>query len=330
MENILIVDDHPENLLVLEKLLKGKGNIIRATSGNEALGLTLEYDFAIVLMDIQMPEMDGFEVAELIRGNPETAHLPIIFITAISQNSQYLFKGYESGAVDFLFKPFDGFILKAKVEVFLQLNRQKRELEKAARELHKVVVELHESSEVIESKNRELQQLSIRDGLTGLFNHRHLENVMEEEFYRAKRYCRDLCCLLIDIDFFKNVNDTYGHGVGDFVLKEFAALLKEHIRDSDQAFRYGGEEFLIFLPQTSVRGGQEAAEKLRNICQKKMYSSGDQDINVTISIGIASLLTHNPSDAKELITFADSSLYSAKAAGRNRVMVYVENDDPAL
>jgi len=322
MQKILIVDDHPENLLVLEKILGDKGEIIRATSGNEALGLTLEHDFAIVLMDVQMPEMDGFETAELIRGNQGTENLPIIFITAISQSSQHIFKGYESGAVDFLFKPFESYLLRAKVEVFLQLHRQRLELIATAAALHDALKELHKSHEMVEQKNKELRHLSIRDGLTGLFNHRHLQNVLEDEFYRARRYGRDLCCLLMDLDFFKKVNDTFGHGVGDQVLREFSEILKLNIRDSDQAFRYGGEEFLILLPQTSILGGKEASEKIRMICNAKRYKVGDQEIKVSVSIGVASICSHNPEDASELINFADSALYTVKSAGRNMVKVY--------
>lgn len=128
--NILIVDDRPENLMALEKHLKGPGvNIIKATSGNEALGLTLEHDLALVLLDVQMPQMDGFETAELMRGNNGTEHIPIIFVTAINKEEKHVFKGYESGAVDYLFKPLDPDILKSKINVFLELHRKKRELE---------------------------------------------------------------------------------------------------------------------------------------------------------------------------------------------------------
>ncbi|MED5431702.1 MAG: response regulator [Pseudomonadota bacterium] len=131
-QNILVVDDHRENLIALEAILDGEGrNLVMAQSGNEALSLALKHDFALVLLDVQMPEMDGFEVAELMRKNKKTRHIPIIFVTAISKEQKYVFKGYECGAVDYLFKPIDQKILEAKVNVFLELDRQRKKLQQA-------------------------------------------------------------------------------------------------------------------------------------------------------------------------------------------------------
>lgn len=131
-QDILVVDDHRENLIALEAILEGEGrNLVMAQSGNEALSLALKHDFALVLLDVQMPEMDGFEVAELMRKNKKTRHIPIIFVTAISKEQKYVFKGYECGAVDYLFKPIDQKILEAKVNVFLELDRQRKKLQQA-------------------------------------------------------------------------------------------------------------------------------------------------------------------------------------------------------
>jgi len=142
VQNILLVDDRPENLLALEKILERPGlNIIKATSGNEALGLVLVHDFALVLLDVMMPEMDGFETAELMRGNSETNHIPIIFVTAISKEQRHVFKGYESGAVDYMFKPLDPDILVSKVNVFLELHKKQDELKEMNRELEKARIE---------------------------------------------------------------------------------------------------------------------------------------------------------------------------------------------
>ncbi|QJX01636.1 response regulator [Alcanivorax sp. IO_7] len=130
-QNILVVDDHRENLVAMEALLEEGRNLVMAQSGNEALALALKHDFALVLLDVQMPEMDGFEVAQLMRRNRKTRHIPIIFVTAISKEQRYVFKGYETGAVDYLFKPVDEQILDAKVNVFLELDRQRRKLQQA-------------------------------------------------------------------------------------------------------------------------------------------------------------------------------------------------------
>ena len=328
--NILLVDDRPENLLALETILKSPGlNLIRALSGNEALGMLFDYDFALILLDVQMPEMDGFETAELIRGNEETRHIPIIFVTAISKEQKHVFRGYEAGAVDYLFKPLDPDILQNKVNIFLELYQQKKTLEELTRNLEKTIEELETGKGIIEEKNRLLNDLSIRDGLTGLYNHRHMEDVSTQEFIRASRYQTDLSCLLMDLDYFKKVNDTFGHAFGDFVLKEFSLRVKRNLRSADPAFRYGGEEFMVLLPHTGIEGARQTAEKLRAYCEANPYTDGTTSKIVTVSIGLASVKEHGPQSSGDLISYADKALYRAKAEGRNRIAGYLEKpSDP--
>jgi two-component system cell cycle response regulator len=163
---ILIVDDRPANLLALEQLLEGPGvEVMCASSGNEALGLVLDHDFALVLLDVQMPDMDGFETAVLMRGNPSTKHIPIIFVTAISKDQRFVFKGYESGAVDYLFKPLDTHILKSKVNIFIELYRQKQtfkqynlQLEDKNRQISLQKEQLSEALDKLEQSYREMQK----------------------------------------------------------------------------------------------------------------------------------------------------------------------------
>lgn len=155
--NILIVDDRKENLLALEALLESPElRIIKSDNGNQALGLMLEFDFALVLLDVQMPEMDGFEVAELMRGKERTRNIPIIFVTAINKEDKYVFKGYEKGAVDYLFKPINPHVLKSKVNVFLELYRRRFELEKLISEKNDYIVELHQLNKKIQEQQKEL------------------------------------------------------------------------------------------------------------------------------------------------------------------------------
>ncbi|MFA6012417.1 MAG: diguanylate cyclase [Desulfobacteraceae bacterium] len=300
---ILMVDDKPMNLLSLSAAIQNdEFHIVQAGSGNEALSLVLDHDFALILLDVQMPGMDGFETAELIRSNAKTRHIPIIFISAVSQEETHLFKGYDKGAVDYLFKPVNIFILKSKIHIFMELYKQ----------------------------NILLKDLSVKDGLTGLYNHRHMNEVMESEFNRAIRYKTDLSCLLMDIDYFKSVNDTLGHPFGDFVLKGFADHLIEHVRDSDFVFRYGGEEFLVLLPQTDLNGAVAMAEKFRKAMEQVVFKQLEHQTSLTVSIGVASIYTHHPSGYSELIAFADQALFAAKAEGRNRSHVYDENDHDPL
>jgi response regulator RpfG family c-di-GMP phosphodiesterase len=155
--NLLLVDDRKENLIAMEALLESPDlRIIKAESGNQALGLMLEFDFALVLLDVQMPEMDGFEVAELMRKKEKTRHIPIIFITAINKEEKYVFKGYEMGAVDYLFKPIDPTVLKSKVNVFLELHRKKNEMERLINEKNEYIVELHQLNKKIQEQQKEL------------------------------------------------------------------------------------------------------------------------------------------------------------------------------
>lgn len=328
--NILAVDDRPENLMALEKILDRKDvNFIKALSGNEALSLLLEYDFALILLDVQMPKMDGFETAELIRGTAKTRQIPIIFVTAISKAPEHVFRGYEIGAVDYLLKPLNPDIIKSKVNVFLDLYRHKKELEKKTLELENTVSELETSKQVIEKQNVILRDLSIKDGLTGMFNHRHMENILEQEFRRAQRYHTDLSCLIMDLDYFKVVNDSFGHGFGDFVLKEFASRVHRDARESDVVFRYGGEEFMVLLPQSDKFDAENVAEKFRKVCEDSPFDNGLYSTSITVSVGTASLHEHHPEKPNDLLAFADKALYRAKSEGRNRVRTYLDDQERA-
>jgi len=311
--NVLLVDDKPENLLALENLLENPDlNIVRATSGNEALGLMLEYDFALVLLDVQMPGMDGFETAGLMRGNERTKHIPIIFVTAISKEQRHVFKGYETGAVDYLFKPLDPPVLTSKVNVFLELHKQKKSLERTNKELEQTVEEL-------EKANRKIAEMSIRDGLTGLYNHRYFMEALEREMLRADRYETSLVLCMMDLDHFKKINDTLGHQAGDMVLSEFGRILKESIRQSDLVCRYGGEEFAVILPDTDIKNAVDVCERFREKLAERMFEFNSSQFKITVSIGVASLGKSKAKSFDELVRMADQALYQAKERGRNRV-----------
>jgi diguanylate cyclase (GGDEF) domain len=170
-----------------------------------------------------------------------------------------------------------------------------------------------------------LQKKVIYDDLTGLHNRYYMSEILENEYSRALRHQTDLSCLLLDIDYFKIINDTFGHAFGDLVLREFSASLKLGARKYDFVFRYGGEEFLVLLPNTSIEGAQSVAEKIRAICESKTYTDGTNSTITTVSVGVASLKHHQPSESKELIAFADKALYRSKAEGRNRVSVYLKD-----
>lgn len=177
----------------------------------------------------------------------------------------------------------------------------------------------------LQEANERLASLSIRDGLTGLFNRRHMAEVLEKEFERSKRYGTALSCILLDLDFFKRVNDSLGHGFGDLVLKNFADLLRSSVRTSDFVFRYGGEEFFVLLPQTEIADAQDVAEKIRSTLEALVHDDGMRTLKTTVSLGVAECHAHGVDQWSQLTTFADKALYGAKAGGRNRVEVYSLN-----
>ena len=536
--NILIVDDKPANLLALRKILVKPGlDIIEATSGNDALALLLKYDFALILLDVQMPDMDGFETAEIIRGNEETKSIPIIFVTAISKEQKYIFEGYEKGAVDYLFKPLDPDILQGKVNVFLELHGQKEALKKINtklkmankrileqqetlieeervkvllqmagakayelnqplaflvedielmgeikgnpkktvecinrmkvsgqklsdiitnintlhyskptqsnkdstavassldREINILVVDdtkdvlevlkaffadqdliklswagnfkasfamlkqepfdmvflnhiLSEGTSIeylrdidkedigtpvivvtehgdemlashviqmgayeylprsrinsesllrvlnntleraslrkdVEKAHAKMAEMSTVDELTKLYNRRYFIDALDGEFERANRYEMDMALIMLDLDYFKKVNDTYGHPAGDMVLSDVGGILKKHIRRSDLACRYGGEEMAVILPNVSKESIYSAYERFREMVSKQTFKSESKLFHITVSVGIA--FSNDAESANDLLAHADQALYQAKESGRNRVVIF--------
>lgn len=317
--DVLIVDDRPENLLVLEGLLEDmECNIIKANSGNEALGLMLDRDFALVLLDVQMPEMDGFETAELMRGSERTRYIPIIFVTAISKDQKCLFKGYEAGAVDYLFKPIEPIILKSKVRVFLELYNQKKLLEEQTRILGLKIKELTELKEA----NSRLENLSLCDGLTGIPNRRNFDQYINICWKNSMRFNKPLSLIMIDIDYFKAFNDNYGHLRGDECLIRLAKDMNSKIkRPLDLITRYGGEEFAVILPETDSEGAIIVAEELRKGVEELLivheYSVAAP--YVTISLGVSTIIVKQTDSLEEFISSADKALYNSKKFGRNTV-----------
>ena len=319
--NILIVDDRTENLLVLESLLANIDcNIIKATTGNEALSLMLYYEFALVLLDVQMPDMDGFETAEYIRMNSKTRYVPIIFVTAISKEQKCIFKGYEIGAVDYLFKPIEPIMLQSKVKVFLELYNQKKMIEEQARLLEMKVKELSELQEA----NFKLESLSTLDGLTGIPNRRSFDDYIEMSIKSCTRLNKPISLIMADIDFFKGYNDNYGHLKGDDCLINVAKSISLSVkRPLDFVTRYGGEEFAVILPETDEEGAKIIAEIIRkNVEELEIaHKSSDVSAYVTLSLGITTKSSSIQYSKNELIEHADKALYNSKSNGRNQVSV---------
>lgn len=317
ISNILIVDDKRANCISLRALLESdKTNILEACSGNDALKILLKEEIDMVLLDVQMPEMSGFEVAEIMRTNKRTQQIPIIFITAINKDEEYIFKGYQLGAVDYIYKPITNEILKNKVNVFIRLNEQKKIIVEKTKKLEEKIREL-------EIAKQKLKRIAKLDELTGIYNRRAFNKEFEEEWFRCMREGKNLSLIMVDIDSFKNYNDTYGHLQGDDCLIKISKRIQESIeRPYDLVARYGGEEFVLLLPQTDSEGAKHIAEKIRINVEKLNIEHSMSTVadHVTISLGTTSIIPNQEYDRINLLRLADESLYEAKQNGRNQVV----------
>ena len=306
-KNIFIVDDIEENLQVIGTILKENNlNISFARNGTQAIAGIEKKLPDLILLDITMPDIDGFEVCGKLKANPATEDIPIIFLTARTQTEEIV-RGFRTGAVDYVTKPFNKEELLARVSTHLQL--------KEARDI------ISRQNEELKIKNEELYRTSITDKLTQVYNRLYIMEALSKEFSRCKRHKEQLSCILFDIDHFKNCNDTYGHQTGDAVLIGTAQAARSQIRKEDHFGRYGGEEFLLVLPNTTAGEALEVAEKIRKKIEGHVVEYGNNKLNITISLGIADNSDPQTKDEEELLHKADIALYHAKDSGRNRTIL---------
>jgi diguanylate cyclase (GGDEF)-like protein len=318
---ILIVDDISSNLQVLGTMLGREGMLVSAAaSGEQALDIVGDVLPDLILLDIMMPKMDGYEVCERLKSLDKTKDIPVIFITARIEYKDII-KGLKAGAVDYVKKPFNPPELLSRVRTHLEIKQNRdlilcinEQLRVEIEERKRISDEREKLLEELEKKNEKLKEMAITDGLTGLYNHSFIIKRLSEEVASSKRYKNSLSIIMFDIDCFKNINDSFGHQVGDEVLLKISSTLKNKLRQVDIAGRYGGEEFLIILPNTNLENSHKVAEKIRGSIQQLKWDSGK--FNVTISGGVSSL---KDEDVTEFISKADDFLYKAKENGRNRI-----------
>ena len=342
---VLIANDEQASLLVLRTVLETAPDsatfeIVTASSGHETLHLVLLHQFAVILLDVNMPGMDGFETAELLRKSRRSAEIPIIFITAYSPDDiSRLLKGYELGAVDFLFTPVVPQILQTKVSVFVQLVQKNIELQGKTQELAELnqdlrvqrLQDLKKSNaalqlEIIERRQAESRasELATRDALTGLYNRRSLVERIDDAIVRAARRKEYLGVLFLDLDKFKPINDTYGHDVGDELLRQMAQRIKAAVRDSDVVARIGGDEFIVLLE--GLANDDDAAKLAEKIVSStsQLCQIGSHNITASVSIGI-SMYPQDATTSEELLKEADLAMYSAKHDSRGSFRFFHKN-----
>jgi diguanylate cyclase (GGDEF)-like protein len=331
--SVLLVDDRAENLLALEVSLEPLGQrLVRARSGDEALRAVLDEQFAVILMDIRMPGLDGFETMALLKQRERSRHVPIIFLTAFAEQLDGV-RSYASGAVDYLLKPLEPEALRSKVSVFVTLRQNELALQEARAELEQRVVErtmeLAETNRVLEREIAErkaaeqlLQIQAHRDALTGLANRALLMEHLTRTLARSRRQSKPtFAVLMLDIDRFKVVNDSLGHGVGDRLLVGIAERLGHCLREVDTAARLGGDEFAILLEGIGdLRDATRTAERIQRALTDPFMLEG-KEVLATASIGIA-MMEPRYSRAEDLLRDADAAMYRAKEEGRARCQVF--------
>ncbi|HXG50509.1 MAG TPA: diguanylate cyclase [candidate division Zixibacteria bacterium] len=292
---VLVIEDHPDQRDLLAIVLQREGyKVITASNGLEALERLAKEPVQIILSDIMMPKMDGFELIHKVRSNPAFKNIYLILITARIQEGDRV-RGLDLGADDYITKPFSFSELLARVRVGTRVVQYQQHLE-------------HQSHV---------------DSLTGLFNRRAFEKKIEEEFERSKRYQHPISLLILDIDNFKTINDTYGHHGGDTALVKIAEILRERTRQSDFPSRYGGEEFVLILPETDQESALQAARKIHEEIRASSYGTANATFHLTVSIGLASTSTKEYPDWRKMLDDADQALYRAKHNGKDRIELSV-------
>jgi len=297
---VLIADDSLVVRAVVRARLEDEGyDVVEAADGDAAVATCVQSPPDVVLLDVEMPGLDGHQVLARLKRDETLADIPVVFLTGRTSMDDMV-AGLRAGAHDYLKKPFEAAELVARVG--------------SAAHVKKLQDRLRE-------RNADLERVSRTDMLTGLYNRRHLEDQLAREHSTARRTQRDLGVLLLDIDHFKRVNDTYGHAAGDHVLCEFAERMTRHLRAGDVAGRWGGEEFLVILPGTDLDGALHVAERIRASVDATPFDTSEASgpaISVTVSGGCVVGPADTPDD---LVSAADDGLYAAKDAGRNRIIV---------
>jgi diguanylate cyclase (GGDEF)-like protein len=288
----LIVDDQALNIQALYQVFAADHQVFMATSGPQALALCHDKRPDLILLDVQMPGMDGYEVCRRIKADAELQDLPVVFVTAHSE-PQAETQGLEVGAVDFISKPFNPAVVRARVKTHLTLKFQ----------------------------GDLLRQMVFIDGLTGVYNRRFFDERLDLEFQRARRSNKTLSLMVVDVDYFKRFNDHYGHLAGDEALRAVATTLRAQLkRPGDMLSRFGGEEFACILPETDLAGALSLAGEMEAAIRSSQITHAYSDVcgYLTVSLGVAALQPAGNRLAEELIAAADQQLYLAKSRGRGR------------
>jgi len=299
--SVLIVDDEKANIIALTHILSPEYTVYAAKNGTDAVKVAKRHLPDVILLDIVMPDMDGYEVMTLLKSDNDTREIPVIFVSGLAGSDDEE-KGLRLGASDYISKPYSPAIIRLRIQNQLQIQNQ---------------ISM-------------IRHLSMTDQLTSIPNRRNFDYRLCLEWNHAKRNKNPLSVFLADVDFFKKYNDSYGHLQGDLALQSIAKTIIGSLRrSSDFIARWGGEEFVVLLPATSTDGALDVAENVRKSIEEAIIPNDNCAFeetagaeHVTISIGVNTMLPDNQNNMTDLISGADQALYSAKNTGRNKVCIY--------
>ncbi|MEK6376106.1 MAG: diguanylate cyclase [Acidobacteriota bacterium] len=301
---VIVDDDAAIRRLVHLYLTRAGYDVVEFMAGEEARAQLGQIAWDLAILDRRLPDMDGVELCQHLKSDPNLRNRYVIMLTGEDESADKVL-GLDLGADDYITKPFQ------PAELLARIRAAKR------------IVDLQKE---LMNSNRRLELLSITDGLTKLHNHRHFQDELGRAFEESERYHRPLSLVIADLDFFKKVNDTYGHAVGDDVLKAVSAILQQSTRSTDLAARYGGEEFTLMLPETNLDDALALAEKVRDIIESTPIETQAGPLHVTVSLGVATVPHSRIHSSRELIVAADKALYRAKKNGRNQVQAERRRD----
>ncbi len=303
---VLLVEDDPIQAdATRELLLKSGYEVLLAADGIAAIKQVKTNMPDIILLDLILPGLDGHEVCRWLKLEESTKGIPVIMLT-VKKDLADKISGLQVGADDYLPKPYNDLELNARIYASLRTKALQDELRAKNKQLEELLYKV--------------EYLAITDALTGLYNRRRFHDILQKEFERSKRYSSPVSLLMIDIDHFKKINDRHGHLAGDHVLLEVAQIIQKNIRDVDTAARYGGEEYIVILPNTEKNDALTVAERMRTSIQNSSFQEINKDV-ITVSIGIAGLPEKHIDTEDKLIRSADLALYRSKQNGRNRTEI---------
>lgn len=311
---ILVVEDNTSLNEILCKIMESEGYTpVPVMNGKDALEVVKKNGpFDLVLLDVMLPDsnspagtgIDGLEVCHRIKTDPEHKDT-LIFLVTVKDQPEDIMKGIDSGADDYITKPFNTTLLLAKIKAMLRIKHLQDELRE---------------------KNKLLEEMAVTDGLTGVPNYRYLIEKLEEEIRRSRRYNTPITMILLDLDNFKEVNDTFGHRHGDFVLRKVAEALQKGLRETDLMARYGGDEFALLLTQTDDTGGHRVAKQILDCLTEPIVASEKEHL-IQASIGLVSFPPGAVKSSDEVIIAADQALYKAKELGGNQIYSHSPVED---